>query len=169
MTRLPPRRSGPCGPTLRGSTRSRTVAPPLAALLFAVGLAAAPAWAQSDAGSDAGSNAGGAATPASEAGSSETGSRFFEDLDDLPLMGGLQEMEEAGLAFDKPGGRIGEVYAEGSVPAERVRRFYSETLPQLGWQPAGEGRFVREGEQLSLQVSEAQGTTTLRLSLSPLE
>lgn len=95
--------------------------------------------------------------------------RFFSHLDDLPLMAGLQEMEEANVAFDKPGGRIGEVYAEGDVPAAQVRDFYDKTLPQFGWNPVAENRFEREGEQLELEVSETQGTTTLRISLSPSE
>lgn len=97
----------------------------------------------------------------------EVAPRFFEQLDDLPLMAGLREIEEANVAFDKPGGRIGEAYAEGEVPAEEVRTFYRKTLPQFGWRPAGENRFERDGEQLELEVTEAPGTTTLRISLTP--
>ena len=180
MTRLLPRRSTPRRPTrgVRKPAGSLAPLPLLPGALRAVGLlslaclvaallAVPQAAAQAVPQDSAGAASSGAAS--SGAASAEPEPRFFEDLDDLPLMAGLQEMEEAGLAFDKPGGRIGEVYAEGGVPAERVRRFYRETLPQLGWQPAGESRFVREREQLFLQVSEAQGTTTLRLSLFPLE
>lgn len=112
------------------------------------------------------------ATPAQgsdAAGEDAAAPRFFEELDDLPLMDGLQEMPEASMAFDKPGGRIGEVYAEGEVPAATVRTFYEKTLPQFGWQPVAEDRYERDGERLVLDVSESAGTTTLRISLSPTD
>lgn len=95
--------------------------------------------------------------------------RFFEELDDLPLMAGLQEMEEANVAFDKPAGRIGEVYAEGKVPADKVRAFYAESLPQFGWKKVSDHRYERDGERLEIEVSAAKGVTTLRLSLSPID
>ncbi|MEX0759138.1 MAG: hypothetical protein WD100_06120 [Tistlia sp.] len=107
------------------------------------------------------------ATP--EADTAEEAPRFFADLDDLPLMAGLQEMAEASIAFDKPGGRIGEVYAEGAVPAEQVRAFYEEALPHFGWQAVAENRYRRDGESLELEISEAAGVTTLRIALSPTD
>ena len=97
----------------------------------------------------------------------EVAPRFFEQLDDLPLMAGLREIEEANVAFDKPGGRIGEAYAEGEVPAGEVLAFYRKTLPQFGWRAVDDDSFEREGEQLEIQVIESPGTTTLRISIAP--
>lgn len=99
----------------------------------------------------------------------EVAPRFFEELDDLPLMAGLREIEEANVAFDKPGGRIGVAYAEGEVPAEEVRAFYRKALPQFGWERVEDNRFEREDEQLEIEVTEAAGTTTLRISIAPSE
>ena len=56
---------------------------------------------------------------------------------DIPLAPGLSEFDRGQLVFDKPEGRIVRIEAErvsvqganGAVP-----NFYSETLPNLGWQ-----------------------------------
>jgi hypothetical protein len=92
---------------------------------------------------------------------------FVAGLEDLPLMPGLQEVEESAVSFDAPEGRIVEVYAEGAVEAKRVLAFYDETLPQLGWAPAGGGSFRREGEVLRIEIiGEGEGIA-VRFSLAP--
>lgn len=93
--------------------------------------------------------------------------RYFTDLPDLPVMPGLAEMPDAGVRFDKPEGRIVEVYAQGEARAEEVLAFYRQALPQLGWTAAGPKRFRREGEVLDLGVEAQGGVVTLRCSLHP--
>lgn len=98
--------------------------------------------------------------------------QFLEAIEDLPLMPGLAELTDRGLAFDKPGGRIVEAYAQGAVTAAAVRAFYGATLPQLGWQALSRESFLREGEQLDVTVlSEAAdgsgGGTLVRITLRP--
>ena len=83
----------------------------------------------------------------------QAGERFVPGFETLPLMAGLEVEPGSAVAFDKPGGRILEVSATGTVPAARIRNWYGEALPQLGWQPAGKGRFRREGEVLSVTVT----------------
>ena len=83
----------------------------------------------------------------------QAGERFVPGFEALPLMKGLEVEPGSAVAFDKPGGRIVEAAAAGIVPEARIRNWYREALPQLGWQPAGEGLFRREGETLSLTVS----------------
>lgn len=181
--RRPTSRHWPRSARRRPNGRAAVVAPGLPALALAAlvfgtfgsggeaGARMAPAagWRAAQASAE---EAADSATPA-QGGTAEQGAEeppgFFGELDDLPLMEGLQEMPEASMAFDKPGGRIGEVYAEGAVPAEEVRSFYADTLPQLGWRPVGENRYQRDGERLVLDVSETAGTTTLRISLSPTD
>lgn len=156
MTRSTSRQPTPC----RSAPvhRARRVGAAVAGLLALLLLVVAPAGAQQSPD----------AAPETVVGA-ESAPRFFQDLDDLPLMAGLQEMAEASMSFDKPGGRIGEVFAEGRVPAETVAAFYADTLPEFGWKPAGEDRYRRDGESLELEISEAQGLTTLRISLSPTD
>ena len=55
---------------------------------------------------------------------------YFRQIDDLPLMQGLSEVAGAGLAFDKPEGRIVEAYAEGAVSVSAVEAFYAKSLPE---------------------------------------
>ena len=93
--------------------------------------------------------------------------RYFTELPDLPLMPGMAEMPDAGVSFDKPEGRIVEVYAQGTGTSEEVLRFYRRALPQLGWTAAGPRRFRREGEVLDLEVQTAGGLVTLRCALHP--
>ena len=79
--------------------------------------------------------------------------RFFAGIEDLPVMPGLEQMQGAGVSFDKPEGRIVEVAARGKVSRRAVVEFYRAVLPQLGWRAAGEGRYRREGEHLNLSFA----------------
>jgi hypothetical protein len=93
--------------------------------------------------------------------------RYFEELPDLPVMAGLSEAQAAGVAFDKPGGRILTLYAYGPAEPAEVQRFYAETLPALGWQRAGEAAWVRAGERLALEIDTLGGETVARFTLAP--
>ena len=101
---------------------------------------------------------------------------FLDAVEDIPLMEGLAETGEGGIVFDKPGGRIVRAIAEGGVATQAVRRFYIETLPQLGWRRADQLElfsdllvFVRDGERLEIAVLTAPGTgsTQVRFSIEP--
>lgn len=86
---------------------------------------------------------------------------------DLPLMPGLSEVPGSGIIFDKPDGRIVDAYAEGKVGREALLRFYRDTLPQLGWRPAGTLAFERESEKLTLQISEEGPKLTVYFHVGP--
>ncbi len=88
---------------------------------------------------------------------------FIAGLNDVPLMPGLAPQGET-LVFDKPGGRIAEASFAGAVSMEAVRRFYADTLPQLGWRAAGRDHYVRDQEELTLHVG---GKAALRVVVEP--
>jgi hypothetical protein len=92
---------------------------------------------------------------------------FLAGVEDLPLMPGLAEIEGAATVFDAPQGRIVETFAAGAVSADEIRAFYGQTLPQLGWIAAGPTEFRREGERLTLEITAAASTTTVRFTLAP--
>ena len=92
---------------------------------------------------------------------------FVTEIPDLPLMPGLTELAEAGIAFDKPSGRIVEAYAQGAVKRAAVLSFYRKSLPQLGWAPDGERGYARDGEKLTIEVIDDAAPLTLRFSLRP--
>ena len=92
---------------------------------------------------------------------------FVAGVEDLPLMPGLAEVRDAGVVFDKPGGRIVEAYAEGSVGRSEVIGFYRQTLPQLGWRSLGDTAYQREGERLEIVILGADGELVVRFTLQP--
>jgi hypothetical protein len=103
--------------------------------------------------------------PAPEAAAEEHD--YIADIEDLPLMEGLDEVPDAGVSFDKPVGRIVEAFAHGDVDRQAVRAFYRRTLPQLGWSRADADRFMREGELLEIDYLGADGDLTVRYTLQP--
>ena len=92
---------------------------------------------------------------------------YIAEVEDLPLMPGLAEVEGAGVVFDKPDGRIVEAYAQGEVAREAVLAFYRKTLPQLGWRAVGATTFRREDETLSLDFLDGGGALIVRFTLVP--
>lgn len=92
---------------------------------------------------------------------------FLSVADDVPLMPGLAEAADTATVFDKPAGRIASTEASGKVAATAVRRFYAETLPQLGWAPAGPELYRRDSEQLRLTFAGRDGALTVRFELLP--
>ena len=96
-------------------------------------------------------------------------SRYLSMAEDIPLMPGLTEADNAGMVFDKPDGRIVEAYATGAVTTLAVTRFYAATLPQLGWRRESDFRYRREVEHLQLTVTGRDGALTLRFDIAPTE
>ncbi len=97
------------------------------------------------------------------------GEAFLSTIEDVPLAPGLSETPGKGIAFDSPTGRIVEAAATGAVEAKQVDRFYTETLPQLGWQEAGPMTFKRDTETLRITVEAGRGPAplTVHFNLTP--
>jgi hypothetical protein len=92
---------------------------------------------------------------------------YLADVDDLPLAPGLTEDPAARVVFDKPEGRIVEAAASGPVAAAAVSAFYADTLPALGWVPAGPGAWTRARERLEIRVDAAATPLIARFSIAP--
>jgi hypothetical protein len=97
----------------------------------------------------------------------DDGNGFVAGVEDLPLMPGLRQIEDAGTVFDSAGGRIVEAYAVGQVEQSAVEDFYAESLPQLGWTIVGGSVFSRAGETLKLEFQREAEQLTVHFSLSP--
>ena len=82
---------------------------------------------------------------------------FVPGIEDLPLMAGLSPGAGGPLVFDTPAGRIVESPLTGTQAPPRVRAFYAEILPQLGWRPAPGGTYRREGERLRIEFPTRPG------------
>lgn len=81
---------------------------------------------------------------------------FLSAMDDMPLAAGVEEIQHGAIVFDKPEGRIVQVTALRSATATpaTIRRFYTETLPNLGWRVGVADKsgltFTRKGEILRI-------------------
>lgn len=101
--------------------------------------------------------------------------RFFSALNDIPLMPGLYELTEDAVVFDKPEGRIVESAAVSETQETgKIRNFYAETLPQLGWQPVPPAKnaktvdtYRKQGETLTVRTETRHELKIVRFSLSP--
>lgn len=83
-------------------------------------------------------------------------------------MPGLIERSDATLVFDKPGGRVIESVAEmQSLSDDQVRQYYASSLPQFGWEMAGQDIFIRQNEALELAFENDSGHEILRIMVSP--
>lgn len=79
--------------------------------------------------------------------------QFINALGDVPLASGIHIDEESTIQFENVSGRIIEMQAQFNDWA-KIRHFYRETLPSLGWQEtpntqADSLRFLRASETLS--------------------
>lgn len=93
---------------------------------------------------------------------------YFEALYDIPVMPGFDEIKEQAVSFDKPGGRIASAIAASSTVSSRdADRYYSESLPQLGWKKTSPNQYVRDGEQLRYELVENPPLTVVRFTVSP--
>lgn len=94
--------------------------------------------------------------------------QFFSSLQDIPLMSGIDELADHAVSFDKPGGRISESFAFiHDLKPEDVLRFYSATLPQLGWGQVSEYSFFRQSETLDISFGEIEGQPIIRIMIGP--
>ena len=70
---------------------------------------------------------------------------------DLPLMPGMVEKADSVVMFDAPEGRIAEVTMTAPHGQIDVLKYYTDTLPALGWRAENPQIWVREREQLTIR------------------
>ena len=62
---------------------------------------------------------------------------WISSMKNIPLAPGLKEVPDQGSVMEGPLGPIIIAYARGDGPADKVRGFYDETLPAMGWEKQG--------------------------------
>jgi len=93
---------------------------------------------------------------------------FFEALQDVPLMPGLEELDGPSFTFDKPEGDITEgVAVMHAVDEGHVLNFYQATLPQFGWGRVSDSEFYRKNEYLEITFEKDQGNDIVRIMIRP--
>ncbi len=94
---------------------------------------------------------------------------FFLNLPDIPVMPGLVEIEERGLRYDKPEGRIlfAAAKIDDSIDDSEIERFYSNALPQFGWVLVKPFIYVRGQERLAFSIQQDVNKKILEVQISP--
>jgi hypothetical protein len=90
---------------------------------------------------------------------------YLTEFEDLPLAPGLTE-QPGGMLFESPTGRIVEASATGDLSPDKVKAFYSQTLPQLGWEVVN-GGYKRDNEFLRIDIDGSRRSVTVRFSVVP--
>ena len=94
--------------------------------------------------------------------------QYFEALYDVPVMPGLEELPDQAMLFDKPDGRIASVVAASQTLGEAdIRRFYEDTLSQMGWKKYKLNQYVRGADRLSLEFVKRPPMTIVHFTLEP--
>ena len=91
---------------------------------------------------------------------------YFAAAPDLPLPPGFSEQENAGVNYEIPGLRILELVASGTKNQD-ITIFYQETLPMLGWQKIAPHAYVREGDHLTINLTNSGPNQTLTIRIEP--
>lgn len=92
---------------------------------------------------------------------------FSKAISDLPIMPGLTEETDSIVMFDKPHGRVIETSATGTVPTHKIKTFYGQALPALGWVSVGEARYQRDNEILDLTVRADNAAASVSFTITP--
>ena len=95
---------------------------------------------------------------------------FVEGIEDIPLMDGLiQQKAEENVSFGNEESRFIETYLSSkTITFKQVEKFYTDTLPQLGWKLDKKDKnslyFFRDGEVLEI-VRENGKSLLIRVTL----
>lgn len=79
---------------------------------------------------------------------------FVQGSEDIPLLVGMEQINNDVLGFDTASGSIMSSSYETLIDFEMIKKFYIETLPQIGWQISNNSpnkiSFNREKETLEI-------------------
>ncbi|MEE2661517.1 MAG: hypothetical protein VYB39_00685 [Pseudomonadota bacterium] len=94
---------------------------------------------------------------------------FFSQIEDLPIAPGMEEVDPGSLFFQSSSGRIVVAVASGEEKISVIRRFYTKSLPPLGWNFIQKGIYRRNSETLKLRFHQASGKVSIYLHIVPIK
>lgn len=86
---------------------------------------------------------------------------YVNGVDELPVPNGFVEKESSNSSFDTVSGRIVDVVYEGKGSLDNIKKYYEDTLPELGWKKQTLNLYKREEETLQLKMERNGGNTIL--------
>ncbi len=95
---------------------------------------------------------------------------FSNSIEDLPIMTGLEILEDKDVLLLFGSDRIAQTTLKGKVDIDNVYYFYRRALPELGWRKINSKTYERNGERLIMNPNSAnkEGMTYVRFSVEPI-
>lgn len=95
---------------------------------------------------------------------------FVQGSEDIPLLLGMEKVSDDSVGFDSNSGSIISSSYVTKIDHKKVRNFYIQTLPQMGWKvmkntESGIG-FLREKEKLEIEFLNEEGELITRFFIS---
>lgn len=88
-----------------------------------------------------------------------TATNFVRGSEDIPLVDGLELIDDENINFDSKSGSIASVDYKSGFDPEAVQAFYIRTLPQMGWKLSKNDQnhslFTRDEEKLEIDFIES--------------
>ncbi|MFZ9470547.1 MAG: hypothetical protein ACO26G_05830 [Rickettsiales bacterium] len=88
-------------------------------------------------------------------------SKFINGTQDIPLVNGLEIINDHNLEFDSLSGSFSSSTYQSNYDIEKIKNFYELNLPKLGWQVSksvnNSSVFTRDNEKLEIEFSAQEG------------
>ena len=95
---------------------------------------------------------------------------FVQGSEDIPLLASMEKISEDSLGFDSDAGSIMSSSYQTKTDLKKVRNFYSQTLPQLGWKmiedSESQSNFKRDNEKLEIEFTKEKDKNIVRFFIS---
>ena len=90
-------------------------------------------------------------------------SEFIKGSEDIPVAKGLEIISDEEVEFDSSSGSFTSSTYQSKNSIESIKKFYTETLPQMGWELTEFSNhsaiFKRENQILKIEFSKSQKQT----------
>jgi hypothetical protein len=100
----------------------------------------------------------------------EASEEFVQGSEDIPLLLGMEKMPDESLGFDTASGSIIASSYTTKNDLQLVKKFYLETLPQMGWKleqsSHSKTSFNREKEKLEIEFSKENEQKMVKFFIS---
>ncbi|RPF77531.1 MAG: hypothetical protein CBE14_001050 [Rickettsiales bacterium TMED254] len=91
--------------------------------------------------------------------------QFVLGINDLPIFNKMKNMPESLVIFDTNEGRFVKTQISGNETLANATLYYSEILPNLGWEKIEDKKFKREKELLNVKYHIKDGLLHITFSV----
>lgn len=88
-------------------------------------------------------------------------SKFINSSQDIPLINGLEIIDDQNLEFDSLSGSFSSSTYQSNFDIAKIKNFYELNLPKLGWKISksleNSSVFTRDNEKLEIEFSQNDG------------